>query len=96
MVILNFATTIIRPDIQYTTNRLAKANKDLAKKYIVVLKHLWRYMIGTKSLGLRTNGRQYISNLHLYIYGDTSFVDDLFTKVSIKGYMVFLAGCPII
>ena len=57
VAILNFATTIIRPDIQYTTNRLAEANKGLAKEYIAVLKHLWKYMAGTKSLGLYTGGR---------------------------------------
>ncbi len=53
-------------------------------------------MVRTKSLGLCISGRQYISNLHLYVYGDVSFANDLFTRVSTKGYMVFLAGCPII
>ena len=53
-------------------------------------------MAEIKSLSLYANGRQYISNFHLYTYSDTSFADDLFTKVSIGGYMVFLAGCPII
>ena len=93
---LNFVTTIIRPNIQYTTNRLAEANKGPTKEYIVVLKYLWRYIVGTKSLGFCIGGRQYIFNLHLYAYGDVSFADDLFTRVSIRGYMVFLAGCPII
>ena len=93
---MNFAATITRLDIQYTTNRLAEANKGLTKEHIAVLKHLWRYMAGTKSLGFRTDGRQYISNLHLYTYGDASFADDLLTRVSIEGHMVFLAGCLII
>ncbi len=96
MAILNFVTTITRPDIQYTTNRLAKANKGLTKEHIAVLKHLWRYMAETKSLGLRAGGRQYIFNLYLYVYGDVSFVDDLFTRVFTGGYMVFLTGYPII
>ena len=93
---LNFAATITCPDIQYTTNRLAEANKGPAKEYIAVLKHLWRYIAGTKSFGLRAGGRQYISNLHLHVYGDASFADDLLTRVSTGGHMVFLAGCPII
>ncbi len=93
---LNFVATITRPDIQYITNRLAEANKSLAKEYIAVLKHLWRYMAGTKSLGFRVGGRQYISNFYLYIYGDASFANDLLTRVSIGGHIVFLAGCPII
>jgi len=37
---LNFVATIIRPDIQYTTNRLAEANKGPAKEHVAVLKHL--------------------------------------------------------
>src|SRR6266566_4553672 len=53
-------------------------------------------MVGTKSLGFCVGGRQYIFNFHLHVYGDASFVDDLLTRVSIGGYMVFLAGCPII
>ena len=96
IIILNFVITIIQPNIQYTTNRLAEANKGPAKEHIVVLKHLWKYIVRTKSLGLRANGRQYIFNLHLYIYSDASFIDDLFMRVSIGGYMVFLAGCSII
>ncbi len=96
MATLNFAATITRPDVQYTTNCLAEANKGPAKEYVAVLKHLWRYIAGTKSLGLRADGRQYISNLHLHIYGDASFVDDLLIRVSIGGHMVFLAGCPVI
>jgi len=56
MVILNFTATIIRLDIQYTTNCLTEANKDLTKEYIAVLKHLWKYIAKTKSLGLCTGG----------------------------------------
>ena len=93
---LNFVATIIRLDIQYTINRLAEANKGFTKEHIAVLKYMWRYIAGTKSLGLRVGGRQYISNLHLYIYGDVSFIDDLFTRVFIRGHVVFLADCPII
>ena len=93
---LNFAATITRPDIQYTTNRLAEANKGPAKEHVAVLKYLWRYIAGTKSFSFCVGRRQYISNLHLYIYSDTSFANDLLTRVSTGGYMVFLADCLII
>ena len=53
-------------------------------------------MVGTKSLGLYIDGRQYIFNLYLHVYGDVSFADDLFTRVFIEGHMVFLAGYLII
>ena len=53
-------------------------------------------MVGTKSLGFYVDSRQYIFNLHLYIYGDVLFIDNLFTKVFIEGYIVFLASCLII
>ncbi len=52
VAILNFTATIICLDIQYTTNRLAEANKGFTKEYVAVLKYLWRYMAGMKSLGL--------------------------------------------
>ena len=93
---LNFAAIIIRLDIQYTTNRLAEVNKSLAKEYVAILKHLWRYITKTKSLSLYTSRYQYIFNLYLYIYSDTSFVNDLLIRVSIRSHIVFLAGCPII
>ncbi len=57
MAMLNFVIIIIRPDIQYTTNRLVEINKGLTKEHVVMLKYLWRYMAGTKSLGLRASGR---------------------------------------
>ena len=47
-------------------------------------------------MNLYVDGRQYIYNFHFYIYGDASFADDLFTRVSIRGHIVFLAGYPII
>jgi len=93
---LNFAITITRPDIQYTTNRLAETNKGPTEEHMAILKYFWRYMVGTKSLDLYTGGRQYIFNFYLHIYGDASFVDDLLTRISIGGYIVFLAGYPII
>jgi len=54
---LNFVITIIRPNIQYITNRLAEVNKGPVKKHMAMLKYLWRYMAGTKSLGLCAGGR---------------------------------------
>src|SRR6266699_900821 len=96
VTILNFVTTIIRSNIQYITNCLAEVNKGSVKEYIVVLKYIWRYIIGTKSLGLCIGGRQYISNFHLYIHSDTSFIDNLFIRVFTRSYIVFLAGCLII
>jgi len=92
---INFLATGTSPDIQYTVNRLAEGNKGPSKEHLIVLKNLWRYIVKTEDLAIVIKGDYTLEDLDLYTYGDTSFTDDLITRMSTGGHVVFLAGCPV-
>ncbi len=95
---LNYLAVHTRPDITYTISRLSEAQSNPSREHCDVLKHLWRYIAGTTRLGLTVGGQEYtkVEDLSLHAYGDASFGDDLLTRASTGGHVVFLAGCPII
>ena len=90
---LNYLATGTRPDISFTVSKLSQANKGPSKEHIGLLNHLWRYIKGTKSLGIKLGGR---SNMDLRAYSDAAFADDLLTRASTGGHVIFLAGSPIL
>lgn len=49
---LNYYAVGTRPDITYTVSRLSEANSGLSKEHLGLLKHLFRYVIGTVDLCL--------------------------------------------
>jgi hypothetical protein len=61
----------------------------------MVLSNLWRYVAGTIQLGLRCGGKISLPNLDLKVYADASFADNLLTRTSTGGHIVFLGDCPI-
>ncbi|KJZ68227.1 hypothetical protein HIM_12384 [Hirsutella minnesotensis 3608] len=93
---LNFLSTGTRPDITYTTNRLCEANAGPSEQHMQLLKHLFRYLIGTKNLSLCLGGKYSITNLPLLAFADAAFADRIPTRHSTAGYVVLLAGCPIL
>ncbi|KJZ70069.1 hypothetical protein HIM_10530 [Hirsutella minnesotensis 3608] len=93
---LNFLSTGTRPDITYATNRLCEANAGPSDQHMQLLKHLFRYLIGTSSLSLCLGGKYTITNLPLLAFADAAFADRIPTRHSTAGYTILLAGCPIL
>ncbi|KJZ68226.1 hypothetical protein HIM_12383 [Hirsutella minnesotensis 3608] len=93
---LNFLSTGTRPDITYTTNRLCEANAGPSDQHKQLLKHLFRYLVGTTNLSLCLGGKCSISNLPLLAFADAAFADRIPTRHSTAGYTILLAGCPIL
>ncbi len=78
-------------------NRFTKENKGLLKEHFVVLKNLWKYIVEIEEFALAIGRLEYIlEDLSLYIYGDISFTDNLIMCVSIRSYIIFLAGYLVI
>ena len=78
-------------------NRFAERNKGPSKEYLLVLKNLWKYIAEIEEFVLVIGGLEYtLEDLGFYTYRDTSFVNDLMTRVSIGGHVAFLASCPVI
>lgn len=93
---LNFLSTGTRPDITYTTNRLCEANAGPSDQHKQLLKHLFRYLIRTTDLSLCLGGNHSIPDLPLLAFADAAFADRIPTRHSTAGYVVLLAGCPIL
>lgn len=94
---MNYLATGTRADITYTTSRLSEANAGPSPQHRELLKHLFRYLTGTLSLGLVFGGDSItIDDLRLHTFADASFADDLLTRYSTGGHVVFLAGGPIV
>jgi hypothetical protein len=92
---LNWYSMGTRPDITYTVNRLAEANSGASEEHCQLMKHLARYITGTVKFAITFGGHLPIDRLGLYCYADAAFADDLRTRYSTGGYVVFLAGGPV-
>ncbi|OAA60925.1 Reverse transcriptase, RNA-dependent DNA polymerase [Niveomyces insectorum RCEF 264] len=92
----NYLAVHTRPDIAYTCNRLSEANKGPDKAHWTLAKHLMRYIKATESYCLALGGSQYTKNLSLLAFSDAAFADILPSRRSTGGYVVFVAGAPVL
>lgn len=92
---LNYLSMGTRPDITYTVQKLSEANMNSSEHHDRVLKHLFRYLYGTKTLALCLGGKYGIHDMNLRVYADASFADDKATRCSTAGHVVMLADGPI-
>ena len=90
-----YLSTGTRPDITYTVSRLCEGNAGPGQEHLTVLKHLYHYLASTKSLGLLLGGKYNLHDLGPLAYADASYADDLATRYSTGGHVVFFAGGPV-
>ena len=76
--------------------RIGEANAGPSKEHLDLLRHLWRYISGTKALGIRCGGKMSPGDMQLRGYGDASLASDLMTRASVGGHVVMLGGCPVL
>eukprot|EP00924_Labyrinthula_sp_SR-Ha-C_P007640 maker-scaffold_42-snap-gene-2.80-mRNA-1 protein AED:0.41 eAED:0.42 QI:0/0/0/1/1/1/2/0/262 len=88
---LNYLSTMSRPDISYSVNRIARRLHDGTKEVYRRAKSILAYLCGTSDLGLIMKRFSGASKLELYC--DASFADDKLEKFrSTGGYLIFLNG----
>ncbi|TQV90209.1 retrovirus-related pol polyprotein [Cordyceps javanica] len=92
---LNFASCSTRPDITYTVQKLSEANIGPRECHLRIIYHLYRYLHHTLHYALRLGGCYDPSDLQLRVYADAAFGDDLATRYSTAGHVVFLGDGPI-
>jgi hypothetical protein len=63
---LNWLSIAIRPNITATVNELSPANQGPSRTHQLLVKHLWRYLVGTKNLGIMLGGKVDTKQLNLY------------------------------
>ena len=91
---LNYLAMNTRPDIAFTVNKLARGNHGPGDDFQRILKHLWRYIQGTKDFALVLGTPPGIPN-NLTVYADAAFADDIQSRYSTAGHIATLGKSPI-
>jgi len=86
---LQFLANATRPNIAFAINRLASYTANLSIQHISTLKHILRYLAGTKTYGIRYTANPSQSNL-FHGYMDVAY-GNLDECRSTTGY-VFITG----
>lgn len=88
---LLYLSLYTRPDIAYAVSKLAKFSSDPTISHWQCVKHLLRYLQGTKKLGLLyKNGMN-----NIIAYADADFGGDLDDRKSTSGYVIMRNGGPL-
>jgi hypothetical protein len=80
-----------RPDIAYSVQRLAQFTQNPKPVHWTAVKRIFRYLKGTRTLGITYEGSNELNNEELNIYCDADWASDSDRK-SISGYVLTLAG----
>ena len=86
---LMYAALGTRPDIAYTTNRLAQFMSRPQPEHWTAVKRIFCYLKGTKNYMLTYGGQN--SNADVNIYCDADWASHADRK-SVSGYIVIIAG----
>ena len=81
----------MRPDIAYSVQRLAQFTQNPKPAHWTAVKRIFRYLKGTRTLGITYGGSNELNNHELNIYCDADWASDADRK-SISGYVLTLAG----
>jgi hypothetical protein len=83
-----------RPDIAYSTQKLAQFTHNPKPRHWTAVKRIFRYLKGTRNHGLIFGGSPEAQNKELQIYCDSDWAKDLDRK-SISGFVITLAGAAV-
>ncbi|KAF4464965.1 Gag-Pol poly, partial [Fusarium albosuccineum] len=92
---LNYLSMGSRPDITFTVQKLCEGNCNPTETHNTILKHLFRYLEGTKDYATRLGGEYNLDDFKLRVYADAAFADDKETRCSTAGHVLFLGDGPI-
>ena len=84
-----------RPDMAYAVSKLCRFMHNPGKPHVAALKHLLRYLVGTKDYGLRYTFGGGGDELGVNGYFDAAHADCPDTYRSTMAYVFFFDKCPI-
>jgi hypothetical protein len=85
-----------RPEITYTVSKLCEANSGPSDEHLTLMKHLARYIKYTATLSICLGGKLPDPKLNLHAYADAAFADNILTRHSTGGYVIFYGGGPVL
>ena len=98
---LAYISTFTRPDVARAHSVLAQHLQNPGQKHMAAVKHVWRYLYGTKHLAIRASKQVAESSSYVWdkslFYGasDAAFADDVENRRSSHRYLFKLYGMPI-
>jgi hypothetical protein len=90
---LLFLSMMTRPDIGNRLREISRVVSKPTRRVVQAVKRLFRYLKGTKHLGLVFGG---VQDGRLVGYCDASFAECVSTRYSTTGLLIFLNGGPIV
>jgi hypothetical protein len=84
-----------RPDVMYAANFLGRHRQKPTSQHLEQLKRLWRYLSGTRNLGLTLGGARSLENLDLWLHCDASWADDPRSRRTTAGHIIYIGDSPI-
>ena len=81
-----------RPDLAYPANFLGRHRTNPTRQHMEQLKRMWRYLSGTRNLGLVLGGKQSLTNLDLWLHCDASWADDEVTRKTTAGHVIYVGN----
>lgn len=75
---------------------MCEANLGPTATHEEILKHLFRYIYGTRDLNIRLRGKYDRHGFNPRVYADALFADDLVERLPTAGHIVFLGDVPIL
>ncbi|XP_039780743.1 uncharacterized mitochondrial protein AtMg00810-like [Panicum virgatum] len=86
--------THTRPDIGFAVGYVSRFMAEPREDHLVAVKHLLRYVAGTRDYGL-VYPRRSIGELELIGFSDSDMAGDVDGRRSTTGVLFFLGACPI-
>jgi hypothetical protein len=83
------------PDVAYAANFLGRHRQKPTSQHMEQLKRLWRYYSGTIDMGLILGGERTLQDLELWLHCDASWADDVTTRKTTAGHIIYVEDSPI-
>ncbi len=84
-----------RPDIAFAVNLLARYSSTPTKRHWNGVKHILRYLSGTRDMGLYFQRPDGVQTTHLVGYSDAGYLSDPHKAISQTGYVFMYGGTAI-
>ncbi|KAI7939342.1 hypothetical protein MJO29_014078 [Puccinia striiformis f. sp. tritici] len=93
---LNYLACRTRPDLASSVSILSRFNQRPGLSHWKEVVHCWKYLQGTKNLGLllKPNKNTFIDRINFYT--DATWAEDQETRISQSGSLAFWKSCPIL
>jgi hypothetical protein len=93
---LNYLSCRTRPDLASAVSILSRFNQRPGLSHWKEVLHCWKYLKGTKDLGLRLQPNPDALIDRLNFFTDATWAEDLETRLSQSGSLAFWKECPIL